>query len=244
MPISHFINNTHINKFVDNFIYNGIEYQYTLYLPNFKENKKEIIKFFGNRRNSNGELCLGVNEKTVKTYIDRKYISAFIVVQKVGTDEIASGTIQIHNWCTDTSLENDNFVWINDLCRTGAKSSESPVKAFMFFVEQLVIQNLGKNDIYMFVDKTDPINKDTLMRIYKDTYGYIYNSEEDPTQCLHNRAGEHLLVMHKPNLLYDRSISFDFLLQSPKRKYSTSFGGKSKRKHHTKSRTLKLYKRK
>lgn len=46
-------------------------------------------------------------------------------------------------------------------------------------MEQITVQNLGKTDIHLFVDTTDAANKAGLMRLYRDRYGFIKNSEVD-----------------------------------------------------------------
>ena len=57
------------------------------------------------------------------------------------------------------------LVWINDVCRITVaehKLSVSPVGALFYVMEQLTVQNLGKRDIYLFVDITNETNKSTL----------------------------------------------------------------------------------
>lgn len=233
-----FINNSGKHKFNGEFNYNGIDYEYSLYLPNFTAKEtNEIVEKFG-KRFQNGEVCLHVDEDTVRKYIKGGDVSAFVIVNEKDKDETASGTIQIYDWCSGIKpfRKENAFIWINDLCRilgpSGVKNKASPVSALMFFMEQLVAQNLKRTDIHLFVDTDDLKNKTGLMSLYKDKYGYIYNSEEDPNECPHNEAGTNLLVMRKPNLIEDPSISFAFLMKR-------SGGGKRKTRNRKYKRVRK-----
>ena len=203
------------HKFTGNFIYNSETYEYSLYLPAFDEDtKNEVINYFGDRR-QNGRICLDVDKKVVEEYIDHGDISAYIIVNKSGSDDKASGTLQVYDHCSGNSQTLDNaYVWISDLCRitgpSGVKTES--VNALMYFMEQLTVQNLGKTDIHLFVDTTDAANKAGLMRLYRDRYGFIENSEVDASICPVNTAGPNLIAMKKPNLSPDKSkIDFQFL---------------------------------
>jgi hypothetical protein len=157
-------------------------------------------------------------------------VSAYIIINEVGSDETASGTLQIYDWCSGNSkqLLTNAFVWINDVCRilgpSGIKTTVSPVGALFYFMEQLTVQNIKKSDIYLFVDTDDESNKTALTSIYKK-YGFTLNSLDDTTVCLSNGAGATLMAMKKPTLVSDTSsINFDFLM---KRKG----GGRRKTRH-------------
>ena len=204
------------HKFTGNFPFNSETYEYTLYLPKFDEaTKKEVIDYFGDRK-QNGRICLDVDKKAVKDYIKNGDISAFIIINKSGSDDKASGTLQVYDHCsgnTDQRLDNA-YVWISDLCRitgpSGVKTES--VNALMYFMEQLTVQNLEKPEIYLFVDTTDAANKAGLMRLYRDRYGFIENSEATAAICPSNQAGSNLIAMKKPNLVLDKSkIDFQFL---------------------------------
>ena len=70
-----------------------------LYLPDFDpDNRNEVISKFGNRMQGT-KLCLGLDEETIAGYIDYNQVSAYVIVNQVGSDETASGTLQIYNWC-------------------------------------------------------------------------------------------------------------------------------------------------
>jgi hypothetical protein len=50
------------------------------------------------------------------------------------------------------------------------------------------------------------------MRLYRDRYGFIENSEATAAICPSNKAGSNLIAMKKPNLVLDKSkIDFQFL---------------------------------
>lgn len=235
-----FKNNTGKHKFSGTFSLNSLTYEYTLYLPDLIDpERSEVITKFGNRMQK-GKACLDVNEAVVSNYLDRGDVSAYIVVNEVGSDETASGTLQIYDWCSGNSkqLLTNAFVWINDVCRilgpSGIKTVASPVRALFYFMEQLTVQNIKKSDIYLFVDTHDENNKVTLKNIYNN-YGFTLNSLDDTTVCPSNGAGETLMAMKKPSLVADTTtIDFSFLMKR-------SGGGKHK------SRRIKhkrLYKKK
>ena len=242
-----FKNNTGRHKFTGTFSYNRLNYEYTLYLPDLIDpERSEVITKFGNRIQK-GKVCLDVTEAVVSNYLDRGDVSAYIIINEVGSDETASGTLQIYDWCSGNSkqLLTNAFVWINDVCRTlgpsGIKTVASPVGALFYFMEQLTVQNIKKSDIYLFVDTDDESNKTALTTIYTK-YGFILNSLDDITVCPSNSAGTTLMAMKKPGLVSDTSsINFDFLM---KRKG----GGKrrtryTKHKHSYKKKTMKRNKK-
>ena len=93
-----FKNNTGRYKFEGEFNFKNLRYKYTLYLQDMVEpERSEVIKKFGNRTQK-GKTCLDISEDDVTQYIDRKILSAFVIVNEVGSDETASGTLQIHDW--------------------------------------------------------------------------------------------------------------------------------------------------
>jgi hypothetical protein len=225
-----FKNNTGRHKFTGTFSYKTLNYEYTLYLPTLIDpERSEVITKFGNRMQKS-KVCLDVTEDVVTNYLDRGDVSAYIIINEVGSDETASGTLQIYDWCSGNSkqLLTNAFVWINDVCRilgpSGIKTTVSPVGALFYFMEQLTVQNIKKSDIYLFVDTDDESNKTALTSIYKK-YGFILNSLDDTTVCPSNGAGATLMAMKKPTLVSDTSsINFDFLM---KRKG----GGRRKTRH-------------
>ena len=221
-----FKNNTGRHKFTGTFSYKTLNYEYILYLPNLVDpERSEVITKFGNRMQK-GKICLDVNEAIISNYLDRGDVSAYIIVNEVGSDETASGTLQIYDWCSgNKKLLANAFVWINDVCRilgpSGVKTTTSPIGPLFYFMEQLTVQNIKKSDIYLFVDTHDEGNKNALTNIYKN-YGFTLNSLDDTTVCPVNGAGATLMAMKKPALVSDTTaIDFSFLMKR-------SGGGKRK----------------
>jgi len=214
-----FKNITGKHKFNGTFELNGIKYEYLLYLPILNSiERNEVIHFFGNRKH-NGEICLDLTEEIMEDYIDNNEISAYIIINEVGSDETASGTLQIYDHCSGNKkqLLSNAFVWINDICRilgpSGVKTNVSPVGALLTFMEQLTIQNIKKKEIYLFVDTHDENNKTVLTEIYKKKYGFINNSIKDNNICFTNVNSEYI-VMQKPELISNISIiDFSFLMK-------------------------------
>ena len=221
-----FHNVTGNHKFTGTFIYKELDYEYVLYLPRYNRHERlEVISKFGNRMqkdaDGNAKFCLDINKKTIEGYIKFNQVSAYVIVNQVGSDETASGTLQIYNWCPE---EDDSepldypLVWINDVCRITVAEQKlpvSPVGALFFVMEQLTLQNLEKTDIYLFVDKTNDTNKTILKNIYSTNYGFILNSE-DHALCKTHTAGEHLIAMKKPGLENNSEVlNFSFLTTSP-----------------------------
>jgi len=238
-----FKNNTGRHKFTGTFSYKTLNYEYILYLPNLVDpERSEVITKFGNRMQK-GKICLDVNEAVVSNYLVNGDVSAYIIVNEVGSDETASGTLQIYDWCSgNKKLLANAFVWINDVCRilgpSGVKTTASPIGALFYFMEQLTVQNIKKPDIYLFVDTHDESNKTALKNIYNN-YGFTLNSLDDTTVCPSNGAGATLMAMKKPALVSDTTaIDFSFLM---KRKG----GGKRKTRvlKNNKKKTMKRNKK-
>jgi|MesohylFT_1024984.scaffolds.fasta_scaffold12538_1 hypothetical protein len=232
-----FKNNTGRHKFNGTFSYNSLTYEYTLYLPDLVEpERSEVITKFGNRMQK-GKVCLDVNEAVVTNYLDRGDISAYVILNQVGSDETASGTLQIYDWCSgNKQLLKNAFVWINDVCRilgpSGVKTTASPIGPLFYFMEQLTVQNIKKSDIYLFVDTNNENNKVTLKNIYNN-YGFTLNSLDDTTVCPSNGAGATLMAMKKPALVQDTTtIDFSFLMKR-------SGGGKRKSRNIKHKRSYK-----
>jgi hypothetical protein len=239
-----FKNNTGKQKLNGTFGYNGLTYEYALYLPLLTElvliepERSEVINAFGNRM-QNGKVCLNRGESLITTHLDDGDVSAYIIVNQVGSDETGSGTLQIYDWCSGNNrrLLKNMFVWINDVCRilgpTGVKSSVSPIGALFYFMEQLTVQHLGKTDIYLFVDTHDTTNKSVLTNIYSRNYGFTLNSDDDPSICPGLDPNDNSMVMKKPSLVADTAgINFSFLKKR-------SRGGTKKRIKRSYKKTLK-----
>ena len=236
-----FKNNTGRHKFNGEFTLNGIVYEYFLYLPDFNTSERdELVNLFGKRMQKD-KVCLDVTEDIVMGYIDNNQVSAYIIINQQGSDETASGTLQIYDHCSGNKkqLLSNAFVWINDVCRilgpSGIKTQVSPIGALFAFMEQLTVQNMKKNDICLFVDTHDENNKNVLTDIYKNKYGFINNSLEDVGLCPNNSTGSDLMVMQKPGLVSDPTmIDFSFLMKR------TSGGRKkTKKQKKYKNKTLK-----
>lgn len=264
MTVIYFINKTGQTKFEGTFILDSIEYKYMLYLvPLLREmptkEQKEIITFFGNRM-FKGKHCLDVDESTIIDYLYNGYISAFVIVQPVGINNFASGTLQVYNRCYESSsdTEDDGIkvadVWINDVCRiseTGTNEG-NPLKAMFFLMEQLAVQNLNKNNIKLYVDK-DEKNISVLKPKY-ESIGFVLNNENQPNICPEWKEPE--IVMEKPNLIANTNIiDLSFLkiprynLRSSSSKRQRIYGGRKKKSNKTRKinkkhkKTKKTYKK-
>lgn len=198
----------------------SLVYEYIIYLMPLEKTplKTEVVSFFGNRI-QDGKKCLKLEETDVENYIndDNPQVSAFIIVKQLVSNETASGTIQLHNWCNRTRGQSGTYqIWINDVCRivepTKKKYHISPLKAFFTLIEQFAIQKLGKNEVYLMVKKEIPIDgndtTDRLMHIY-NSYGFILNN----TNCREpigiqdkNSIVKNYETMKKDNIVANTSI--------------------------------------
>ena len=216
-----FINKTKKTKFKGTFHLDSTDYEYTMYLLTIKKKQKqkeynEIVNYFGNRM-FKGSVCLEVDEESIEDYLDYDEVSAFIMVNPVGVDNIASGTLQIYDWCNDTSSASspksqnidDADVWINDVCRVSSSgNSGNPLKALFYFMEQLTVQNLHKNNIKLYIDP-EPDNVAVLKPKY-ESLGFVKNFNQNPEICPNWRGTE--IVMEKSGLSEETHvIDFSFL---------------------------------
>jgi hypothetical protein len=212
-------------------------------LPITKQKEfEEIVNYFGNRM-FKGSPCLGLTEEKVEEYVVNDDVSAFIMVKPKGIDNIASGTLQIYDWCINPptpdpskskskskstsktthsggsashhiSISNpsnidDADVWINDVCRVSDSGNVgNPLKALFYFMEQLVIQNLHKSNIKLYIEP-EPDNVAVLKPKY-ESLGFIKNHLEQPDICPNWQGKE--IVMEKTGLVSEPSIiDFSFL---------------------------------
>ena len=237
-----FNNKTNQTKFQGSFDLDSTNYEYTIYLLPIKKRKEinEIVSYFGNRM-FQGNLCLKIDETDIKQYLKFKDVSAFIMVNPVGIDNIASGTLQIYDWCIDpppqsqspsqsqstssggsssqhiSSSKSPNIdeadVWINDVCRVSSgQNTGNPLKGLFFLMEQLVVQNLQKTNIKLYI-KPKKENVDALKPKY-ESLGFIKNHKEHPDICPKWQGKE--IVMEKTGLVPETSIiDFSFLEQAP-----------------------------
>ena len=193
-----FRNTSGKTKFQGTFDMNGNPYEYKLYLTPLPdsfpaEEQIEIVEYFGTRRFKKG-LCLGLNRGSFKKYLKKGDISAFIIVNPVGIDNYASCTLQNYDWCTNNP--DIDMIWINDVCRTSASGlpghEGEPLKGLFFFIEQLVVQNLGLSYIRLYIDN----HKESTL-ILKNIYeklGFMHNSEEEKDLCPGFLGGDEIVM--------------------------------------------------
>lgn len=193
-------------------------------LPITKQKEfEEIVDYFGNRM-FKGSLCLGINEEKVEQYIINNDVCAFIIVNPKGINNKASGTLQVYDWCINpptpvscssksksnssscasqhiSVLTTQNIdeadVWINDVCRVSdTVNVGNPLKALFYFMEQLVVQNLHKTNIKLYIEP-EPDNVAVLKPKY-ESLGFIKNHNQNPEICP-NWTGKEI-VMEKSGL--------------------------------------------
>ena len=240
-----FINKTRKTKFKGAFSLDSTDYEYTMYLLPITKQKEydEIVNYFGNRM-FKGKICLDVDEPAVEDYLNNDDVSAFIMVNPVNIDNVASGTLQIYDWCntSSTSSKSQNInsadVWINDVCRVSSSGNTgNPLKALFYFMEQLVVQNLGKNNIKLYIEP-EPDNVKVLKPKY-ESLGFVKNIESNPEICP-NWAGTEI-VMEKTGLAEETQvINFAFLegtvnAKSATNKRTTAKGVNLKTSKHRKT---------
>jgi hypothetical protein len=252
MPALNFINHTGNSRFSGIITYNSIEYDFIIYItPLVDPNEiQEIVNYFGTRV-YNGKPCLGIRKTSIAKMINSGDVSAFFIVRVSGVDNVASGTLQMYDWC---DLTNDYDVWINDVCKIAPDkqtgSIGKPVDVMFMLMEQLVVQNLGKTNIKLFVsEKNKKRNKnynikDPNASFLKQRYNNIgYNIEPS---CDNKFKNEN--VMEKSSLVPDTSIIDYAFLQIPPQQQPpepTQIGGDIKRKgYKTKTYKKKLINKK
>jgi hypothetical protein len=239
-----FINKTGKTKFEGTFILDSIEYKYTFYLPPIitelpKNESEEIISYFGNRMWKN-KICLGVDEDTVRFYLDHGQVSVFAIVQPEGINNIASGTLQYYNHCyLNSNTEEQNLslsdVWINDICRVSESKNEgNPLKGLLFLLEQLAVQNVGKHNIKLTVEKEET-NLNVLKSKY-ESYGFTLNNSVNKEICPEWKYPTEM-VMEKQNLAPNTDIIDLSFLKIPRYNLRSSkkqrvYGGKKKKTPH------------
>lgn len=265
-----FNNKTNHTKFQGSFALDSTNYDYTIYLLPIIKRKEfnEIVSYFGNRM-FQGKPCLKINEATIEEYLTYNDVSAFIMVNPVGIDNIASGTLQIYDWCIDpppqsqspsqsqstssssggssyqhiSSSKSHNIdeadVWINDVCRVSSgQNTGNPLKGLFFLMEQLVVQNLQKTNIKLYINPK-PTNVNALKPKY-ESFGFIKNTLVNKNICPKWQGKE--IVMEKTGLVPETSIiDFSFLEQAPTytrrtTRRTTAKGVKKHRKTYRKNR--------
>lgn len=187
-------------------------------------------------------MCLNINEKDIRTILRKNDASAFFIVKVDGIDNVASGSLQIYDWCETIKGED---VWINDVCKispmdvilqekTHTGSTGVPVDVMFILMEQLVAQNLGKDYIKLFVENK-PSNANFLVPRYQKM-GFEIDSV-----CSQNFPDN--ITMEKPINPDTNIIDFTFLVNP---QLTTTGGGRYKRKktHRKKNRKNKTHRRK
>ena len=267
-----FNNQTRQTKFQGSFHLDSIDYEYTIYLLPIKKRSEinEIVSYFGNRM-FQGKSCLDVDEAAIIDYVKYNDVSAFIMVNPEGIDNIASGTLQIFDWCNNPPSQDSSSnlthsahsahsggssskssksqtmgepdVWINDVCRVSSgKNIGNPLKGLFFLMEQLVVQNLQKTNIKLYIEP-EPENVAALKPKY-ESLGFNKNFTDNPDICPNWQGTE--IVMEKTGLIPQPSvIDFSFLEQAPTAKsYArrttrriTAKGIKTHKKTYRKHRT-------
>jgi hypothetical protein len=253
-----FNNKTNKTKFEGTFILDSQVYEYTFYLlPIVRElpsqEQDEIISYFGNRM-FKGDICLDVDESTVSYYLYDNIVSAFVMVNPKDINNIASGSLQIYNWCylpsNDINEELTNAdVFINDVCRVSDTKTSigNPLKALFFLMEQLTIQNMDKNKIKLFVEKKGD-NLDVLKPKYT-SLGFSLNTDTDISANICPQKEKHEFVMEKPNLVSRPDIiDLSFLKIPPynlrSSKKQRTYGGRKRNNKTTKSNKKKRHHKK
>ena len=228
-----FKNKTKKTKFQGLFRLDSNTYEYTIYLLPIMKQKEinEIVSYFGNRQ-FKGNTCLDVDEEVVASYIDDENVSAFVMVNPENVDNVASGTIQIFDWCINppnfssssksTSSKsmsiksvskspnmNEADAWINDVCRISSSGNTgNPLKALFYLMEQLVSQNLQKTNIKLYITP-EPENISILKPKY-ESLGFVKNFTDTPNICPNWKGNE--IVMEKTGLVPELSVvDFSFL---------------------------------
>jgi hypothetical protein len=178
----------------------GSDFTYTMYINPHKKIKDKpyidnLVTLFGNRKqliNGKYDVCLGIDETSVRNNIDNGEFLAMIYVENANFKDSATGTLQYYNWYKNKSLEKQ--IWINDLCRIndiGKHTKISPVKVLLD-----VIYNFCKdrkiNDMYLMVEDDKP-GTNKLIKIYKQ-YGFY---EDNTYELNNNNNGTEYIIMKK-----------------------------------------------
>ena len=192
------------------FEYNGRNFIYEVYFHTIKSNKQMvdyISTIFESRKTFNKKTfestnCLNIKTDDIKSRIKVKDYSALIrVIDKNQPNNIASGTIQIINFCQELNTERDPNdlskadVWVNDVCRTCdyennmeycSDKSNSPMRAFVVFIQEFVSHMINNDTIKLSIETTPPENLTVLTRIYSELgfvkttcYGYVNNPSKE-----------------------------------------------------------------
>jgi hypothetical protein len=182
--VTKFVNPTNKYHFTGWMTFEEKQFEYDILLTPFNLRTKqgrEAYKFVVDnisKRKRDGKPCLGIDETTIRDYLDRKTTSAYGFVRtrnKQGFIDEASGSIQLYNWCKNDKIQRDKQerdklqAWLGDLCRVSEfKSTVSPTKALLSLLEQLVVQNTELREMHLMIE---PDEREILGRIYEN-YGF------------------------------------------------------------------------
>lgn len=130
----------------------------------------EIISIFGNRKQANNTLCLGIDEEFVKKNIYSTNYLALIIIKNKLNEDSTTASLQYWNWCGGDPEKNKQL-WINDVCRMNKSNSStiSPTLALFKLIEQFSQAKKIKSN-YLMVEK-DKSGTNKLISIY-NTYGF------------------------------------------------------------------------
>ncbi len=177
--VTKFVNPTGKYHFTGLIAYEGKQFEYDILLTPFNKRTKlgqEAYQFVVDhisKRMRDGKPCLGIDEQTIRGYLDRKITSAYGFVRtrnKKGLVDEASGSIQLYNWCNPDQKDKLQ-AWLGDLCRVSEfKSTVSPTKVLIALLEQFVIQNTSLREMHLMID---PEQRDILGPIYEN-YGFRF----------------------------------------------------------------------
>jgi hypothetical protein len=179
--VTKFVNQTGKYHFTGLIKYEGKQFEYDILLTPFNlrtSQGREAYRFVVDniaKRKRHGKPCLGIDEPTIRLYLDRKTTSAYGFVRtrnRQGKVDETSGSIQLYNWCNQP--QNDKLqlqAWLGDLCRVSEfKSTVSPTKVLIELLEQLVVQNTTLREMHLMIE---PEERGILGPIYEN-YGFRF----------------------------------------------------------------------
>jgi hypothetical protein len=149
-------------------------FEYEIFITPLVENTPDfeyVVEHIRRRRRKNERrACLGTTKSVITRHLKQKMTSAYGFVREIGSNDEASGSLQVYDWYNHTPETAQ--VWVNDLCRhtqnENTKSSVSPVKVLLFLFEQLAAHQWRKSEIYLKVER---VNEPILVPVY-EKYGF------------------------------------------------------------------------
>lgn len=151
-------------------------YTYCIYSFPLKEYRDEIISLLDNRWR-NGKRCFDVDENYAKEIIDGGNNSHFIIINEKNTEDYASATLGVGDYCGNKKIQ----AFIFNLCRYGSKTSiVSPVKVLFDVIGKHILQEYKLKIKHLYLNPQPGEGIDKLIKIYK-IYGFR------KTDCPKNR---------------------------------------------------------